>query len=239
VGEGEAIFIRNGNYAALVDSGNVMTGSRVKAFLYSQGVRELDTTIITHVHLDHMSGIFHLPPGLIMGKRYDNGQALPVGDIFRWYQTFFRNGDYGVLTVGDELQMQDAQLTVLNSTLEGRASLNRNSLVLSILHGEVTMLLMGDADATVEQDLIKKGTVLKAHLLKVGHHGSVDSSSGSFLDAVAPEYAVISIDKNNIRGYPSADVLKRFAERNIITLATYEQGNITFHSDGKTLTRDP
>jgi competence protein ComEC len=239
VGEGEAIFIRNGNYSVLVDSGNVMTGSRVKAFLHSQGVRELDMTIITHAHLDHMSGIFHLLPGLELGRRYDNGQALPVGDIFRWYQEFFRSGDYHVLAVGDELHMQDAQLTVLNSTLEGRTSLNRNSLVLRILHGEVTMLLMGDADATVEHDLLEKGAGLKAQLLKTGHHGSTYSSSNSFLDAVAPDYAVISIDKDNSRGYPSAEILKRFDERNIITLATYEQGKITFHSDGKTLPRIP
>ena len=237
VGEGEAIFIRNGNYTALVDSGNAMTGFRVKAFLRSQGVSELDTTLITHPHLDHMSGIFHLLPGFELGTRYDNGQALPVGDIYRWYQAFFRSGDYHVLATSDELHMEDAQLTVLNSTLDGRTSLNRNSLVLRITHGEITMLLMGDADATVEQDLLEKGAGLKAQLLKTGHHGSIDSSSNSFLDAVAPDYAVISTDRDNIRGYPSAEVLKRFAERNISILATYEQGNITFHSDGKILTR--
>jgi competence protein ComEC len=239
VGEGEAILIRNGSYTALVDSGNVMTGSRVKAFLRSQSVSELDTTVITHPHLDHMSGIFHPLPGPELGKRYDNGQALPVGDIFRWYQTSYRSGDYHVLAIGDELHMQDAQLTVLNSTLDGRTSLNGNSLVLRITHGEITMLLMGDADASVEQGLLEKGAGLNAQLLKVGHHGSIDSSSNAFLDAVAPDYAVISIDKDNVRGYPSAEVLKRFAERNIITLATYEQGDITFHSDGQALTRIP
>ena len=101
------------------------------------------------------------------------------------------------------------------------------------------MLPLGDADATVELDLLEKGDGLKSQLVKTSHHGSIDSSSSSFLDAMTPEYAVISIDKNNIRGYPSAEILKRFAERNIITLTTYEQGNITFHSDGKTLTRIP
>jgi len=239
VGEGEAIFIRNGGHTALVDSGNAMTGSRIKPFLHSQGVRELDITLITHPHLDHMSGIFHLLPGLELGKRYDNGQALPPGDIFRWYRAFFRGGDYQVLAAGDELRMQDAQLTVLNSTLDGRSNLNRNSLVLRITHGEITILLMGDADTTVEQDLLEQGAGLNAQLLKTGHHGSIYSSSTTFLDAVAPDYAVISINKDNIRGYPSAEVLTRLAERNIITLTTYEQGNITFHSDGKTLTRVP
>jgi competence protein ComEC len=239
VGEGEAIFIRNGEHTALVDSGNAMTGSRLQPFLHSQGVSKLDMALITHPHLDHMSGIFHLLPGFELGKRYDNGQALPAGEIFRWYQTFFRTGNYQVLATGDELLLQDAQLTVLNSTLDGRTNLNQNSLVLRITHGEITILLMGDADTTVEQDLLEQGVGLKAQLLKIGHHGSIYSSSTAFLDAVAPDYAVISTDEDNIRGYPSADVLKRLGERNITTLTTYEQGNITFHSDGKTLIRVP
>ncbi len=48
-----------------------------------------------------------------------------------------------------------------------------------------------------------------------------------------PAYAIISVNRNNMRGYPSQNVIKRLKDHHVKVLHTYENGDITFESDGK------
>lgn len=50
---------------------------------------------------------------------------------------------------------------------------------------------------------------LCASVLKVGHHGSNTSSSDAFIEAAAPQVAVISVGEDNEYGHPSALVISR------------------------------
>ncbi|MEK7083675.1 MAG: hypothetical protein AAB932_00375, partial [Patescibacteria group bacterium] len=65
-------------------------------------------------------------------------------------------------------------------------------------------------------------------VLKVGHHGSAGSSGEEFLSAVTPDYAVISVGKNNGYGHPTARVLKRLERVGATILRTDEMGDISF-----------
>ncbi|HXO60796.1 MAG TPA: hypothetical protein VN850_03200 [Candidatus Acidoferrales bacterium] len=44
---------------------------------------------------------------------------------------------------------------------------------------------------------------LRADVLKVGHHGSKNSTTQEFLDAVAPAIAIISSGEDNPYGHPA------------------------------------
>ena len=50
---------------------------------------------------------------------------------------------------------------------------------------------------------------LHADVLKVGHHGSKNSTTQEFLDAVAPTIAIISSGEDNPYGHPSPELLER------------------------------
>ena len=54
------------------------------------------------------------------------------------------------------------------------------------------------------------------------HHGSRTSSTGAFLDAVAPRLAVFQAGYRNRFGHPAPDVLARYRERDI-TIVTSPQ----------------
>jgi competence protein ComEC len=56
-----------------------------------------------------------------------------------------------------------------------------------------------------------------------------------FLNAVQPEYAVISVGKDNGYGHPHAEVLERLNEIGAKVLRTDELGTIVFQSDGESL----
>lgn len=50
---------------------------------------------------------------------------------------------------------------------------------------------------------------LHADVLKVGHHGSKNSTMPEFLEIVGPEIAVISAGEQNPYGHPSPELLER------------------------------
>ena len=90
------------------------------------------------------------------------------------------------------------------------------------------------AKEKIEKQLIKAYPDLKASILKTGHHGSDTSSSMEFLEAVSPEYAVISVGENNSYNHPSAETLNKFENLNINYFRTDKNGTVTvtFNENG-------
>lgn len=236
VGEGAATWIEVGDGRnVLVDTGNVITGARVLTTLQEAGVKRLETIIITHPHADHMGGIFHLLPAMEIGRILDNGQpisALPPCDIYRWYVEAVRSrADYGVLKKGDRLQWGPVQIEVLWPPSPTSGNWNSNALVIRLKIQGKSILLMSDVGHSVENQLLAEKIDLKAEGMQVGHHGAPDASSERFLRAVAPKWAVISVNSNNVRGYPSKDVLKRLRAVGARVFLTSNNGTCTWGPD--------
>ena len=104
---------------------------------------------------------------------------------------------------------------------------NDTSIVTMLSCWDTDVVLTGDAPSTDESVLLDRGCDLGAEVLKVGHHGSRYSSSEPFLNAVAPEVAIISVGKGNGNGHPDAETLRRLAERGVTVLRTDQDGTIT------------
>ena len=84
--------------------------------------------------------------------------------------------------------------------------------------GRKTALLVGDLEAAQEARLVSEPASkakLKADFLLVPHHGSKTSSSGLFLDAVQPQFALAQAGYRNRFGHPVESVLARYRERGI------------------------
>lgn len=77
---------------------------------------------------------------------------------------------------------------------------------------------------------------LKADVLKISHHGSGTASTEEFLQAVQPEYAVISVGKSNEYGHPHKNVLDRLNGIGATILRTDQLGTIIIGSDGESIT---
>ena len=233
VGEGAATWIEVGDGRhILVDTGNVITGARVRSTLEQAGVKRLEAIIITHPHPDHMGGIFHLLPSMQIGRILDNGQpivALPSCDLYRWYVEAVRSRvNYGVLKKGDRLQLGPVLIEVLWPPSPTSSNWNSNALVIRLTVNGRRILLMSDVGYSVEDQLLAEKIDLKAEGMQVGHHGAQDASSKKFLRAVAPKWAVISVNSNNVRGYPSKDVLRRLHAIKAKIFLTSDNGSCTW-----------
>jgi len=74
---------------------------------------------------------------------------------------------------------------------------------------------------------------LSSVVYKAGHHGARSSSSDLFLNAVNPQYVIISAGEGNRYGHPHVKVLDRAADIGAAVLRTDKMGTIEVITDGE------
>lgn len=239
VGKGEAILVQTPRQDnVLIDTGSLLSGPYLLNYLREEGIDHLDYLVLTHPHSDHIGGAFFILPMLGSDKVYDNGYSLnsfsKTDDTLRQYIQLVReHKNYEVLRASDNFRVGEVSFNVLSPREEvvSSSDFNTSSLVIMIQYKTFRALLMADATLLTERDLLKQGLDLKASLLKVGHHGSGDASGDEFLKAVSPAIAIISVDADNLHGYPSDTVLQRLQLQGIEVYRTDLQGNIVVRVD--------
>ena len=89
------------------------------------------------------------------------------------------------------------------------SDMNDYSLTLLVNCFSNTILFAGDAEKPAELDMMNSNLNLDADILKVGHHGSGNSSTNDFLKKVTPQVSVISCGKGNTYNHPHSDAVNR------------------------------
>ena len=137
---------------------------------------------------------------------------------------------------GPSIDIDGVRLTVLSpdsAEIAQAPDANAASVVLLAEYRGVRVLLTGDAERDVEARLVARHPeLLTADVLKVGHHGSATSTTTSFLAAVAPRVALVSVGARNRYGHPSPDVMRALSERGTQVLRTDDVGTIVVSVDG-------
>ncbi|MFT5697927.1 MAG: competence protein ComEC [Desulforhopalus sp.] len=231
VGEGQAVLLQRDEYAVLIDTGHFGKSYPLLSALEKYGVKTLEKVMLTHLHPDHASGIFTVMYHFPDTKIYESGHRVdlqPSTDSIRWVAEQLDTGQWDVKKViqGSFLEWRGVKIDVLWPQIIAGDSLNRMSLVININYGLKNILLMSDADTYVEEQLMKNNSLPgNIELLVVGHHGAIDATSEKFLDELSPQAAVISVNKENIRGYPHRTVVERINSRKIPLHITARDGD--------------
>jgi competence protein ComEC len=97
----------------------------------------------------------------------------------------------------------------------------------------IKVLLAGDIEKEAEYRLMREGYSLKAHILKIPHHGSTSSSTPLFLERVKPTYAILSVGERNIGRLPHPEVIKRYQQIGARIFRTDQHGAIKVVTDGE------
>lgn len=245
VGQADGFFLEQNGKTAVIDCGTVSTGKDMVEYLKQQGVTRLDYVIGTHPHEDHMGGMYEIITNFEVGTIVI--PEVTQNDITsKWYAKLMKEIKDAKHTVdypevGEIYTLGDTKMEVLGPEEEPESNINNYSIVMKITFGTMDILMTGDAETDLEEEIIASGANLDAEILKVGHHGSDTSSSNEFLDAVNPEYALISTKVGNKYEHPIKSVMENLRERDIEVYRTDECGTVvlTITSDSVTFSTDP
>ena len=235
VGQADCALLECGGEFMLIDGGNRDDGQLVVSYLEQQGVETLSAVVCTHAHEDHVGG---LPSVLAVYPTQavyapTRTYASKVFDDFVYY-TDQQGLEITIPAPGDTWTLGQASVTVLGP-VKSYAETNDTSIVLRVSYGETDFLFTGDMETTAENDMLDYwgGRISwKADVLKVGHHGSNTSTGYRFLNEVAPDYAVISVGKDNSYGHPHEEPLSRLNQAGVTIFRTDELGTVIARSDG-------
>ena len=226
VRKADALLLRCGNSAYLVDTGSKDSSEALLSVLREEGVTRLDGVILTHTHADHVGGLKALVQSEIsVGSVYAPKfyTLLNKEDGKHPVEKALKKTNHTVtwLEAGDTLPLSGGTLTVLGP-LEKSETENCNSLVLLAEGGGGTILLTGDMEFPEEDSLLKAGQIPQADVIKIGNHGEGDATSAQLLTTVQPKLAVISTNTDDEPDTPDPRVLKLLNDQNIPYLLTQD-----------------
>ena len=238
---GETMLVDGGGYA---DNRVFDMGRRViDPFLRRRKILTVDYLVLTHPSSDHMNGLVHVArhfnPRLLIWNQDRVASASATAFVDMIHERGLRVPPFDRLE--RQFNIGGAVVRILNPPHdydrrrgERRRSLNNNSIVLQLTFEGCVILLPGDIERAAEADLLRKmAPILKSNVLLVPHHGSRSSSSAAFLEAVAPEFAILSCGWRNRFGFPHPEVLTRYKNMGTQVFRTDQNGaiEVRFRSD--------
>lgn len=229
VGQGESVALCSGSEAALVDCGSsnsyVDAGSVAADALQSAGIRRLSAVIVTHYHADHTNGLTEVLTRLPVDTLYLPDIEDEYGVRDRLVSLAAHQGaDVVFVTEPTRIALGEAALTVYPPLLT-TGDLNEQGLTALATAGDFDLLITGDMAGQTEQLLAQTYPLPDVEVLVVSHHGSRYSSDESFLRAITPDNAVISVGDNRY-GHPAEETLRRLQAVGATVWRTDQQGSI-------------
>ena len=245
VRHGASFFIQfpNGKNM-LYDSGtrgNYDVGKFVVApFLWQNGIKKIDTVVISHKDDDHCNGIPSIIDRFSVGNVFVNKFFIQSGNKVELIRMFAEEKiKTGLLADGLEIKgYEPAKIRILNppdkDILRNRGafvegiSTNDSSCVLLIEYMGYRILLCGDiGEMGIEMLLSGSGSSdvdITADIIQVPHHGGFIMNTGDLVKSVKPEYAII----NGLAKDISPSTIEDYQRHGVRLHNTYENGAVTY-----------
>ena len=235
VGQGESVALWSGREAALVDCGSsnsyVDAGGVAADRLESMGLHRLRCVVVTHYHADHTNGLYELLARLPVDTLYLPDIEDEYGVRQRLVSLAEEKGtDVVFVTDTEELTLGEMTLTVY-PPVEAEGDLNEQGLTALATAGKFDILITGDMAGSTERQLAETYALPDVEVLVVSHHGSRYSSDETFLRAIRPETAVISVGDNSY-GHPAQETLRRLEDAGADIWRTDRQGTVRITVNG-------
>ena len=241
VGQADCILIQGPEKTMVIDGGESSDIRLIVRYLRDQGVGAIDYYLNTHPHSDHYGGITQVMEAIPTGEFLYHPVPEEHTPTTRGYQKLISylaesKTKTTVLDPGDTVALGNGAVLTILAPLEEYDDMNNNSLVGRLTYGENAFLFTGDAEKKSEKVILESGAELRANVYSIPHHGSNTGMTQKFLDAVNPQYATISVGKDNDYGHPHQETIERLQKAGVPCLRTDLYGAIVFTSDGRTLT---
>lgn len=240
VGEGDSAYIKlPDNKSFLVDTGNISSRGYSRAdfiiipFLRDSGISTLNAIILTHPDKDHIGGTVDLLKSINTRELIDNGETSDTRAYRKTYDFLDKNKIKIRHITKNEIiySLKNTTIKIIRPPNTDDSSNNEDSLITYIKYKNFSALLMGDCESD-SLEYLKPIVKTPVNIIKLGHHGSYKSVSADLLKYLKPQYAIISVGKNDY-GHPHNKTLKLLNRYGVKTFRTDIDNAINVTTDGK------
>ena len=254
VGQGDAIAIKfSTGKVMLIDTGTSEYRKKLTNYLDNiilDGSDKIDFMLLTHIDTDHSGNAEYILENydvdvLYRPKIYSIYEDTTSTSTCVLYDNLIsiamdKNitmiyNEAGVLL--NECETSMLWLSPIDLDFNDSIDSNEYSPIIRLEYNGHSALLTGDAGISHEYDVIGcySEDILDVDILKLGHHGSYNSTSENFLSATTPMFACVSVGENTY-GHPANITLERilnYDQENNTNLfsnlySTLEDGNVIF-----------
>ena len=241
VGQGDSILIKTPAEKYILVDGNGDGYESIRGLL-PPGECNLEVVVLTHPHFDHFSGLNSIIDRCKI-MTFIRSSLESESKSFKSLQEKMvlaqSNGKLKVSTVvksSDDFSVDNIVLDLLwpLEYSSDYTNFNNSSVVLLLTFQDFDLLLTGDAEKAVYDQLMDENTQFNSiEVLKYPHHGSKDAFNEVFLGQIRPMVSVISVGEGNKYGHPSQLVLDSLTNLRSKVYRTDRNGTIEIITDGK------
>lgn len=243
VGHGDSILITTPHKKTiLIDTGDSYlynekrydSGEKtVVPYVLDQGYKKIDLLILSHLDSDHIGGLESVIKSLKInniGLSINSSKKEEIKKIEELIKKEKSNVIY--LKKSQKFNIDGVAFNVLLPEEKSKVvDENNDSIVILMEYQGVKALFMGDLEQDGEKKLIENTKNLDIDILKIGHHGSITSTTEELVKATTPKVSLISVG-TRFESIPSQKVLDRLSSIYSQVYRTDKMGQITVKIEG-------
>lgn len=229
VGQGSSMLVLSEGKYMMIDGGDSDKSSYVVSFLKKKGVETLEYIIATHYDSDHLNGVVGAL-NVFEVKKVICPEYTEDTRVYKSFENKINELDIEkeYAEVGNTYSLGEAEFEIIAPNADEYSDVNDYSVGIRFDYYESGFIVCGDATTVSEGEMVKSRRSLQSDIYIVNHHGSNGSTSNVFLNAINPEYAIISVGENNSYGHPGKNTLEKLEKNNVKIYRTDMQGEIEF-----------
>ncbi len=238
VGQGDAILLRYGTVAVLVDVGRKQGILPCLRYKLALGQTSIQTVLLTHWDDDHIGAFSDVAAAYRIGTVISNPNIKDSTTAQQVVETIKQARVNLTPSPGDELVFPGGRVRFVWSATAisdpaTNTTENDRSIGIVASFKSFGFLGLGDLECASELAVSNLPLLISTPILKISHHGSKTSSCTPFIAKIEPEIAILSVGEDNKYGHPAAEILAILRDQATTVLRTDQLGSLEIQRKGK------
>ena len=230
-GKADCILISIGDKSIMIDTGLNSNKEEVVSRLKDKGIDTIDYLILTHMDKDHIGGA----DAIIDEFKVENVIQADYSKDSKQYKQYInaieeKNITPVLLHDTINLNINNAVINIYPALKNTYSESNNYSIIVDITYGEYSFLFAGDAEEERLSEFMSMNNK-NYTVVKIPHHGRINSLSEEFIKSIKPSYAIITCSEEEQPDDEMITLLDKYKVKTFLT----KDGEIVVKTDGKNI----